>query len=82
MNSQLEQDKFLNELKEFLFFHLGSDAKIKLSFTAGSLNGEVEHQRIRPMEIYFTMEEIFSLARDRTRFENRMLSLLTRYRHS
>ncbi len=82
MDGGPERETCLRELRRFLFFHLGSDAKVTVHPTQQGLEVEVEHQRVRPMHLRFEVEEMVSMSGDRTRFEDHLLAFLTRYRRS
>ena len=74
--------RFLNRLRQFVLFHLGSDAEVTVSPTAEGLEIKVQHQRVTPMLLQFSSREIGSLLEDHSGFEDRLLSYLTRHRRS
>ncbi len=76
------REELMRELRQFLFFHLGADAKVKIHSTWNGLEVEVEHQRVRPMRLSFRTEEVLALSRDRSRLEDQLLSFLTLHRRS
>ncbi len=82
MDAGQTRGRFLNQLRQFVLFHLGSDAKVSISFTAEGLDIEVKHPRVAPMQLQFSSQEISSLAEDRSGFEDRWLTCLTRHRRS
>ena len=76
------REGLIRELRQFLFFHLGADVKIRIQSTWNGLEVEVEHQRVRPMRLSFRKEEVLALSRDRSRLEEQLLSFLTLHRRS
>ena len=82
MDARQTRGRFLNQLRQFVLFHLGSDAEVTISSTAEGFEIKVEHPRVTPMQLQFSSEEISSLVEDRNGFEDRVLTCLTRHRRS
>lgn len=76
------RERFLDVFRQFVLFHLGSDAEIRVDSSGSGLDIQVRHQRVRPMSLQFSGEEISALAEDRHRFEDRLLADLSRNRRS
>ncbi len=82
MDAGQTRGRFLNRLRQFVLFHLGSDAEVSISTTAEGLEIKVRHQRVAPMLLQFSSLEISSLVEDHSGFEDRLLSYLNRHRRS
>ncbi len=82
MDAGQTRGRFLNRLRQFVLFHLGSDAEVSISSTAEGLEIKVQHQRVAPMLLQFSSKEISCLVKDHSGFEDRLLSYLTRHRRS
>ena len=81
-----ESQRLIQELRErlglFSFFHLGSDAEIRLQEGPQGLRISISHRRVTPFEFTIPWAQIQTLAGDPDRFEAFMLDYLTRYRRS
>ncbi len=82
MDAGQTRGRFLDRLRQFVLFHLGSDAEVTISTTADGLEVKVQHQRVTPMRLRFSSREISSLVEDHSEFEDQLLSYLTRHRRS
>ncbi len=82
MDAGQTRDRFLSQLRQFVLFHLGSDAQLRISPTDEGLEVEVEHQRVSTMHLRFSSEDMITMAENRARFEDRLLFYLTRHRRS
>ena len=70
------------QLAAFVFFHLGSDARIDIRTQADGLQVCLAHSRIHPCGFELSASEVDRLAADDQGFENFLLQQLTRYRRS
>ena len=82
MDAGQTRSRFLNRFRQFVLFHLGSDAQVRVCSTAEGLEIQVQHHRVAPMLLQFSCGEMGSLVEDDRGFEDRMLSYLTRHRRS
>ncbi len=74
------EEAFLDLLQQFVFFHLGSDASLRIESSGDGLEVFIEHERIHPFEMRFPSKEIASFTADPIFFEERMLEHLTENR--
>lgn len=73
-------NRFCQQLDEFIFFHLGSDAKQEIHCKEEGLQLCLEHPRIHAVTMQLSRREMTRLVGDRSRFETFFLDLLTSHR--
>ncbi len=73
-------DEFQNRLKAFVFFHLGSDAVVKVEEGPEHCRFRLAHPRIDAFEFLLAPGQMQILVRDEAQFEEFMLGHLTRHR--
>ncbi len=74
--------QFRENLESFVFFHLGSDAKLEIRDGAASLRVELEHKRIHDLEFEIDAARLRRLVAEPTLFEEMMLEYLVSHRRS
>ncbi len=75
-------DRFRELLDGFVFFHLGSDARVEVGESEAGLTVSFEHPRVHAFHWRLRDEEAAGLAADPRRFEDAMLEQLTTHRRS
>jgi len=75
-------ETFRERLGLFTFFHLGSDAEVRMTESETALVVSVAHSRVVPFEFTLSWNEVGELLADPNRFEAFMLDYLTRHRRS
>jgi hypothetical protein len=78
--SELESLK--REFSAFVFFHLGSDARVEVRNSPSGLSFSLIHQRIHPFQFELGKSRLKSLLKDLRQLENEFLNQLTRHRRS
>ncbi len=74
--------QFREKLESFVFFHLGSDAKLALQQEPDSLAVHLEHKRIRPLRFTIDSTRLATILAAPDLFEEMMLEYLVAYRRS
>ncbi len=74
--------QFRKRLSDFIFFHLGSDARWEIQPSPQGASVSIEHPRVRPFRFELSLAELEQLAGDPGRFEVAMLDQLTQHRKS
>lgn len=70
------------QLAAFVFFHLGSDARVEVRTRVDGLQVSLKHSRIHPCSFELSSSEVERLATNDRGFENFLLQRLTHYRRS
>ena len=73
---------FREMLDAFVFFHLGSDAQIRVEVFEGGLRVGLEHSRVRPIGFTVGEAELAAMNRDSAVFEEFMLEHLVKRRRA
>ncbi len=73
-------DDFRRHLDLFVFFHLGSDALVRLEELDGGLRVEIEHSRVRPFSFELNAQQVSDFSRNPALLEEFMLDQLTQHR--
>ncbi len=68
---------FRNQLDDFVFFHLGSDAVVETRAFEAALEVSIEHPRVRSFRFRIGESEMARLSSDPRSFEEFMLDHLT-----
>ncbi len=71
---------FVEKLKSFVFFHLGSDAELTIDSEPEQIKVHLTHQRIHSFQFDLSVEKAGELASTPESFEDYMLDLLTQHR--
>ncbi len=74
--------EFRDRLESFVFFHLGSDAKLEIQEELESLAVKLEHPRIRPLGFTIETARLRRVLAEPVLFEEMMLEYLVTYRRS
>ena len=72
--------KFLDELDNFVLFHLGSDARVEVDSGEGGLTIEISHLRVRSFRLELSWVRVQALAGDDELLEDFLLDQLTIHR--
>ncbi len=70
----------LEKVGDFVFFHLGADAKIDSREKDQSLYFHIRHERIQPFDFELTWVQVKQMAADPELLEDYLLEHLARYR--
>ncbi len=73
---------FLDHLQAFVFFHLGSDAVVRVETSDEGLDVFLEHNRIRPLRFSVNRVQLEEMQQNPLRLEDFLLDLLTANRRS
>ena len=76
------KQRFIHQLDQFVFFHLGSDCQVDINDKEDGLSVTLEHARVRPLSFRLSWPEAARLASDASAFEAFMLDYLSRFRRS
>jgi hypothetical protein len=71
--------EFRDQMDQFVFFHLGSDAQVRVDSGRDGIRVFVEHNRVHPFQFQATRDKIERLLKSEE-FEDFMLELLVRHR--
>ncbi len=74
--------QFRQLLDNFVFFHLGADARVDLQAAGDEVVIAIEHGRVRPFQWRLRGSEVARLVADPSSFEDAMLDQLTIHRRS
>ncbi len=69
-----------SELDAFVFFHLGSDAKVEVQSSDDGFRLSIGHRRVSPIEFDLDSGKVADFSRQPELFEEFLLDLLTRHR--
>ncbi len=70
----------LERVGDFVFFHLGADAKIDSREEDESLRVQIRHERVKPFDFELTWVQVEQMATDPELLEDYLLEYLARYR--
>ena len=73
------ESEFREELDQFVFFHLGYDATLRIEREPRGIRVSVEHRRVRPFHFRASRDRVERLL-ESGEFEDFMLDLLVRHR--
>ncbi len=71
---------FRRRLDSFVFFHLGSDARMEFEESEGSVKVSLDHPRVHPFRFDLDSESVARMASDSLALEDFMLEKLTEHR--
>ena len=72
--------KFLDELDNFVLFHLGSDARVEVDLGDSGLSAEISHLRVKSFRMELSWERVQALTGADERLEDFLLDQLTIHR--
>ncbi len=75
-------DLVTEEIGWFVFFLLGSDAKIEVDQQVEGIKVSIAHRRITPMVFELSWNEVSDMLQKKDRLENFLLDLLNEHRRS
>lgn len=81
MDFSLKQE-FLEELRAFVFFHLGSDADVRIEDVSDGIGVSVKHRRVHGFHFTVKEDRLRDLLEDSSRLEEFLLDYLVTYRRS
>ena len=70
----------LEGVDDFVFFHLGTDAKIDLREDNQGLGFRIQHERVQPFDFELSWMQIEQMTTDPELLEDYLLDYLARYR--
>ncbi len=71
---------FLERVGDFVFFHLGADAKVETREEDAGLRLSIQHERIQPFDFELTWVQVKQMTTDPELLEDYLLEYLARYR--
>lgn len=73
---------FRQKLDQFVFFHLGSDARVEFREGPQELEIAIDHPRVHPFRFSLSPEQVRELLEEPSRLEDFLLDQLTLHRRS
>ena len=70
----------LERVGDFVFFHLGADAKVESREEDPGLRLSIQHERIQPFDFELTWVQVKQMTTDPELLEDYLLEYLARYR--
>ena len=79
--SRIELRRILLErMGDFVFFHLGVDAKVESREEDPGLHFRIQHERVQPFDFELTWVQVEQMTTDPELLEDYLLEYLARYR--